>query len=34
MEVLFLKLETIFQVKNDKGIKIPIGRICSPMSFI
>ncbi len=34
MEVLYLKLETIFQVKNYKGIKIPIGRICSPMIYL
>ncbi len=34
VEVLYLKLETIFQVKNNKGIKIPIGRICSPMIYL
>jgi len=34
VEVLYLKLGTIFQVKNNKGIKIPIGRICSPMIYL
>jgi len=34
VEALYLKLETIFEMKNKRGIKIPIGRICSPMIYI
>lgn len=34
VDALYLKLETIFEIKNNKGIKIPIGRICSPLIYL
>ena len=34
VEALYLKLETIFEIKNNNGIKIPIGRICSPKIYL
>ena len=31
---LYLKIDTIFEIKNKDGIKIPIGRICSPINYL
>ncbi|MFX0029522.1 MAG: Nif3-like dinuclear metal center hexameric protein [Candidatus Hermodarchaeota archaeon] len=31
---LYLKLERTFDIKNDKGIKVPIGRICTPKYYL
>lgn len=33
MEALYLKLERPFNIKNNMGIKIPIGRICYPERY-
>jgi len=33
MEVLYLKLDQIFSIKNQKHVKIPIGRICLPQLY-
>jgi len=30
---LYLKLENTFEIKNNRGLKIPIGRICSPINY-
>lgn len=32
--VLYLNLERTFDIKNDKGVKIPIGRICTPKNYL
>jgi putative NIF3 family GTP cyclohydrolase 1 type 2 len=32
-EILFLKLDRTFDIKNKKGIKIPLGRICIPQEY-
>lgn len=34
VEALYLKLENIFEIKNNEGRKIPIGRICSPLAYL
>jgi len=34
VEALYLKIENIFEIKNKNGIKIPIGRICSPIKYL
>lgn len=34
VNALYLKLENTFEIKNKKGIKIPIGRICSPLHYL
>lgn len=34
VSALHLKLENLFEIKNNAGIKIPIGRICSPLNYI
>ena len=31
---LYLNLERTFDIKNSKGIKIPIGRICTPKHYL
>jgi len=31
---LYLNLERTFDIKNNKGIKIPIGRICTPKYYL
>jgi len=31
---LYLNLERTFDIKNNKGIKIPIGRICTPRYYL
>ncbi len=33
VNALYLKLENTFEIKNNRGIKIPIGRICSPIYY-
>lgn len=33
MNVLYLKLENLFNIKNEKGVNIPLGRICSPKYY-
>ena len=33
METLYLKLDKPFNIKNDSGEIIPIGRICLPNSY-
>lgn len=33
VNTLYLKLENIFEIKNNRGIKVPIGRICSPINY-
>lgn len=33
MDTLYLKLDKTFNVKNKKGINIPIGRVCLPKSY-
>ena len=33
VNALYLKLEDTFEIKNKEGIKIPIGRICSPIHY-
>ena len=32
--VLYLDLERTFDIKNDKEIKVPIGRICTPKNYL
>lgn len=34
VETLYLKLEKTFNIKTKSGTKIPIGRICSPKTFL
>jgi len=34
VNALYLKLENTFEIKNKEGIKIPIGRICSPLHYL
>ena len=31
---LYLKIDTTFEIKNKDGVKIPIGRICSPINYL
>ncbi|NVM34798.1 MAG: Nif3-like dinuclear metal center hexameric protein [Candidatus Lokiarchaeota archaeon] len=31
---LYLKIDSTFEIKNKNGIKIPIGRICSPINYL
>lgn len=31
---LYLKIDTTFEIKNKEGIKVPIGRICSPINYL
>jgi len=33
VNALYLKLEKAFEIKNNNGLKIPIGRICSPINY-
>jgi len=33
VNTLYLKLEDTLEIKNKNGLKIPIGRICSPMNY-
>ncbi|MFX0164078.1 MAG: Nif3-like dinuclear metal center hexameric protein [Candidatus Hodarchaeota archaeon] len=33
-EALYLNLERTFDIKNNKGMKIPIGRICTPKHYL
>jgi dinuclear metal center YbgI/SA1388 family protein len=33
-EALYLNLERTFEIKNYKGIKVPIGRICTPKYYL
>ena len=33
VNVLYLKLENVLEIKNDDGRKIPIGRICSLLNY-
>jgi dinuclear metal center YbgI/SA1388 family protein len=33
-DVLYLNIERTFDIKNDKGIKVPIGRICTPKKYL
>lgn len=33
VEALFLKVEKNFNIKNEKNIKVPIGRICRPQLY-
>ena len=33
VNALYLKLEDTLEIKNKNGLKIPIGRICSPMNY-
>lgn len=33
VNALYLKMEKTFEIKNNRGIKIPIGRICSPINY-
>ncbi len=34
VNALYLKLERTFEIKTKEGIKIPIGRICSPINYL
>jgi len=34
MDLLYLKLDKLFYIKNKNGIKIPIGRICLPKAYL
>jgi len=34
VSALHFKLENLFEIKNKVGIKIPIGRICTPRNYI
>jgi putative NIF3 family GTP cyclohydrolase 1 type 2 len=34
VKALYLNLEKTFEVKNYKGVKVPIGRICSPKYYL
>ncbi len=34
VSALHFKLEHLFEIKNKMGVKIPIGRICSPLNYI
>ncbi|MHA2183126.1 MAG: Nif3-like dinuclear metal center hexameric protein, partial [Promethearchaeota archaeon] len=33
-KALYLNLEKTFEIKNYKGVKVPIGRICSPKYYL
>ena len=33
-KALYLNLEKTFEIKNYKGVKVPIGRICSPKCYL
>ncbi len=33
-EALYLNLERTFEIKNHRGIKVPIGRICTPKYYL
>ncbi|MFX0043518.1 MAG: Nif3-like dinuclear metal center hexameric protein [Candidatus Hodarchaeota archaeon] len=33
LEALYLKLDKTFNIKNDNGVKVPIGRICLPKKY-
>ena len=33
-KALYLNIEKIFEIKNYKGVKVPIGRICSPKYYL
>ncbi len=32
-DILYLKTEKLFEIKNNNGINVPIGRICSPKNY-
>lgn len=34
MDLLYLKLDKLFYIKNRNGIKVPIGRICLPKAYL
>lgn len=34
LELLFLKLDDIFNIENSKNLEVPIGRLCSPKFYI
>ncbi len=34
VNALYLELEDTFEIKNKDGIKIPVGRICSPIHYL
>ncbi|MFX1280888.1 MAG: Nif3-like dinuclear metal center hexameric protein [Promethearchaeota archaeon] len=34
VDALYLKLERTFDIKNEKGMKVPIGRICTPKYYL
>lgn len=34
VNALYLKIENTFEIKNKEGLKIPIGRICSPLQYL
>ncbi|MFX0000706.1 MAG: Nif3-like dinuclear metal center hexameric protein [Candidatus Hodarchaeota archaeon] len=34
VNALYLKIENVFEIKSVNGIKIPIGRICSPIQYL
>jgi dinuclear metal center YbgI/SA1388 family protein len=33
-DVLYLNVERTFDIKNDQGVKVPIGRICRPKNYL
>jgi len=33
LEALYLKLDKTFNIRNDNGVKVPIGRICLPKEY-
>jgi len=33
-EALYLNIEEMFEIRNFKGNKVPIGRICTPKSYV
>jgi dinuclear metal center YbgI/SA1388 family protein len=32
--MLYLKVEKIFEIENENGVEVPIGRICSPKQYL
>jgi len=33
-DILYLNIVRTFDIKNDKGVKVPIGRICTPKDYL